>query len=260
MKQTPKETFRKAFADSKTWQKISGGDGLKGAMGSIYDLLPGQYAHEKDIDAWKMMNEYNHPAQQMARLEEAGLNPSLMYSSGSTAVGNAPSIQKHQGGRIPGSQALPQLANMLQTFADLKIKNAQEDNIKSQTRVNNVKNALDAIRLSVDSQWAQAMAELSFQTKSNEKRKSYYDSFSSLWGSKKGYYDYRSSEENLKWLRDTLVPRIEREPYVTNTYQANALSAWQNSIMAEIERKWRKAEKWLGIPGKILGGLPIKNR
>jgi len=46
-------------------------------------------AWERNIQNWKMQNEYNSPAQQMQRLKEAGLNPNLVYGKG--AVGNSAS-------------------------------------------------------------------------------------------------------------------------------------------------------------------------
>jgi len=45
------------------------------------------YAFDKNMEAWKMQNEYNSPLQQMSRLKEAGLNPNMIYGTGS-AVGN----------------------------------------------------------------------------------------------------------------------------------------------------------------------------
>lgn len=62
-------------------------------------LMNQQNQHQ--IDFWKMNNEYNTPVNQRARLEQAGLNPDLMYSgSGSmyqsqmpgAASGSAPHV------------------------------------------------------------------------------------------------------------------------------------------------------------------------
>lgn len=40
---------------------------------------------DRQVDFWNMQNEYNSPAQQMSRLEAAGLNPNLVYGNGSMA-------------------------------------------------------------------------------------------------------------------------------------------------------------------------------
>ena len=83
------------------------GTALKGLAGSLgpglfglgSDLLSNkgalrrqQLADANNIKFWEMQNAYNTPAQQMARLKKAGLNPALIYGSGSTQTGVAGSI------------------------------------------------------------------------------------------------------------------------------------------------------------------------
>lgn len=41
------------------------------------------YQNEWNLEQWHRQNEYNSPIQQMARYQEAGLNPNLIYSQGS---------------------------------------------------------------------------------------------------------------------------------------------------------------------------------
>ena len=75
-----------------------------GAIGSIGNFFTGgmsarkQYKYQsklmdkqnqQQIDFWKMNNEYNTPFAQRARLEQAGLNPDLMYGGS----GNMPQSQ-----------------------------------------------------------------------------------------------------------------------------------------------------------------------
>lgn len=50
--------------------------------------------NQYNIDMWKMQNEYNSPAAQMRRFEEAGLNSALMY--GQVTPGNATSAPVKQ--------------------------------------------------------------------------------------------------------------------------------------------------------------------
>lgn len=74
-----------------------------GAIGAIGDFFTGgasarkQYRYQsklmdkqnqQQIDFWKMNNEYNTPFNQRARLEQAGLNPDLMYG-GSGNIGQS---------------------------------------------------------------------------------------------------------------------------------------------------------------------------
>lgn len=46
--------------------------------------------YQRNVEMWNMENAYNTPAQQMARMIEAGLNPNLVYGSGNV-VGNTSS-------------------------------------------------------------------------------------------------------------------------------------------------------------------------
>lgn len=45
---------------------------------------------------WHMQNAYNHPMAQMQRLQEAGLNPNLVYGNGADAQMAAPVKSSHQ--------------------------------------------------------------------------------------------------------------------------------------------------------------------
>lgn len=52
--------------------------------------------NEMNIENWKMQNEYNTPANQMKRLQEAGLNPNLVYGNGAdTTAGSIPSVSSY---------------------------------------------------------------------------------------------------------------------------------------------------------------------
>lgn len=68
---------------------------------------------------------YNHPAQQMARMKEAGLNPALMYKTGSGASGSisGPSSQgkiaeRYDLGQLAAQSA--QVANIIANTAKVK--------------------------------------------------------------------------------------------------------------------------------------------
>lgn len=45
--------------------------------------------YQRNVDFWQMQNDYNHPAAQMERLREAGLNPNLIYGTPDIAGNNA---------------------------------------------------------------------------------------------------------------------------------------------------------------------------
>lgn len=63
---------------------------------------------EFDERMWNQANAYNTPLQQMQRLRDAGLNPNLIYGSGSATGGTAPALK---------SPDMPQMQNSMQHFA-----------------------------------------------------------------------------------------------------------------------------------------------
>ena len=87
-------------------------------------------ANKWNIEQWERENLYNSPVQQMQRLEQAGLNPNLMYSQGNP--GSASSLKSE----MPSSVAPARVNNSLQylgnslvpaisMYQDLQNKQAQ---------------------------------------------------------------------------------------------------------------------------------------
>jgi hypothetical protein len=92
-------------------------------------------ADQQNVKFWNMQNEYNTPANQMKRLQDAGLNPNLIYGSGSANTGIA-------GGVAPSKPAPYNIKNPVPLQAMLL--DAQIKNIQADTRVKNE----DALRMS----------------------------------------------------------------------------------------------------------------
>ncbi len=96
-----------------------------------------QYEKQKqdNLAFWKQQNAYNAPDAQMKRLQQAGLNPNLIYGSGGQTGGTAspistPDVQSAQF-RNP-FQDIPQ---SIGAFADIGIKQAQTKLLESQNTV-----------------------------------------------------------------------------------------------------------------------------
>lgn len=84
---------------------------------------------------WSMMNEYNSPEAQMARLKNAGLNPNLVYGNGTVANAAAAPRSSDSGSWNPqapqvdlGSAA----GSAFQAHFDAQIKEQQINNLKAQ--------------------------------------------------------------------------------------------------------------------------------
>ena len=85
---------------------------------------------------WNANNEYNHPVQQRARLEEAGFNPALMYgqssSTGMSTMGSTANMEPAQLKELPGGLE----------FAQLQLIKSQQLNTDEDTQLKTVDGAL----------------------------------------------------------------------------------------------------------------------
>lgn len=83
---------------------------------------------------WNLQNEYNSPAAQMERLKAAGLNPNLVYGNGA----DAQSQGTIRSSGVPGAEfRAPQFhpGDVMASYFDAKIKQAQYDNLRTQNTV-----------------------------------------------------------------------------------------------------------------------------
>lgn len=87
------------------------------------------------LSDWAMQNEYNSPTKQMQRLQEAGLNPHLVYGNGSV-VANSQAMPRSSSAPSWSPQA-PQFRpeESLMAFTDAKLKSAQYDNLTMQQSI-----------------------------------------------------------------------------------------------------------------------------
>lgn len=111
---------------------------ISAAAGLVGNLLTNrankkqaEYQYSTAQEQWNKANIYNTPQEQMLRLAEAGLNPNLVYGSGSV-TGNTTS----QAESYKAAKQDINLPNMVAAYQDFQLKGAQVDNVKAQT--NNV--------------------------------------------------------------------------------------------------------------------------
>lgn len=92
-------------------------------------------AYSREIDLWRMNNEYNTPAAQVQRLKDAGLNPALIYGTGaSVATGNSKGAAHAPQASAPSRPNIDFLG-ALSMGQDIKMKQAQTANIEKQNEV-----------------------------------------------------------------------------------------------------------------------------
>lgn len=104
-----------------------------------------EYQHNKNVEMWKMQNEYNSPSAQMERYREAGLNPNLIYGSGTASAGNASSPPQYQAPNIQWDVGKLDFGSALSMYNDLRVKNAQIDNMSAQSNLANSKALTEGI-------------------------------------------------------------------------------------------------------------------
>lgn len=183
---------------------VGGGGGLVGTLaqvgGAIYsayqnrqnvkDTIAGnkaqsEYAYSKDLEMWNRQNDYNSPANQMARLKAAGINPNFGFSSGGGATGNASSMPKYNAPTVDYSNRRPvvDIPQMMAQYQDFQMRKAQIDNVKAQTTNVDARTASEASRnFLLGAQGRRSEFDLDTQTmlrpffaevKDNEARKSH---------------------------------------------------------------------------------------
>lgn len=86
---------------------------------------------------WQRETDYNSPTAQMARLRDAKLNPNLVY--GNSVVQEAPAIRSSSppggGHEVPRGNMFQGVSSGLMDYYDIKLKEAQTDNVRQATTV-----------------------------------------------------------------------------------------------------------------------------
>jgi hypothetical protein len=98
-----------------------------------------QWKRQRDEDErrWHMANAYEHPQMQMARLSEAGLNPNLIYGSGSAAAGGTPfsSAKEVKGYDRAEARNVMQGFSAFSDAVNMRYITQQTDNLEVQNQV-----------------------------------------------------------------------------------------------------------------------------
>lgn len=118
-------------------------DFLAGPINWRYQQQENKRQRDWDTAQWNKQNQYNTPANQMARYREAGLNPNLMYGQGSS--GNAaPAAQPKY------EKATPNFTMMdPQTLAQIELTKAQTENTRADTQLKGGKTNTEAFNTKV---------------------------------------------------------------------------------------------------------------
>lgn len=93
-----------------------------------------EYQNERNLELWKLQNAYNTPFNQIQRLKAAGLNPALMYGTGSGAntAGPATPTQRPDYSLNLGETVQTGMQTLGQ-YTQIKNTTAQTDNVTADT-------------------------------------------------------------------------------------------------------------------------------
>lgn len=121
-----------------------------------------EQAYDQSRKLWSMNNEYNTPVNQMKRLEEAGLNPFLVYGNGATGNTSAqPSSPSVQGNKFNFNMANALLLGKSLEKMQEEIDLTKEKNNLLKTQLSNLQfnsNLFKKIGLPTNSAWWSPMA------------------------------------------------------------------------------------------------------
>lgn len=88
--------------------------------------------YRRFLDQWKREIAYNDPSAQMQRFIQAGLNPNLVYSQGSSA--SSPSVPGAQG-VTPPAVPVPNIRNPMSDVLDARYKQAATKELEGKTEL-----------------------------------------------------------------------------------------------------------------------------
>lgn len=89
-----------------------------------------QQQRKDSLSDWNMQNKYGSPEQQMQRLKEAGLNPHLVYGKG-TVDNFAGAVRSSDAKPYSPTPPRMDIGQAVSTYADVELKRAQTDNLRS---------------------------------------------------------------------------------------------------------------------------------
>lgn len=108
-----------------------------------------EYSFDMQRQMIQEQNAYNSPVQQIARYQEAGLNPSLIYGNGASSAGNQSTIAKYDAPRMEAPQfdltaAMGMFLQARRTEAEIKNIEAQTQRYQEDTRAALLRNNWEA--------------------------------------------------------------------------------------------------------------------
>lgn len=192
-----------------------------------------QYQSSKDLEMWNMANQYNSPSSQMARYTSAGLNPNLIYGTGTASAGNtATTLPKYQAPTYQQNyKPLLNMTDILSQYQDYRLRQAQIDNVKQDTVNKASVAALNAIAATYKPMLSEA-----------------------------DWYNKKEIGLQNQVKTDTMLEYYQKQKgaELTRT-QADVVGKIIDNAINQIELNWAKPNQWINAGSKIMGSFGIAN-
>lgn len=193
-----------------------------------------EYQYSKNLEMMNFQNAYNHPANQMKRYAQAGLNPNLIYGQGS--AGNMTQLPQYH---APTMQPLPTIdfQGALSAFQDAQVKSAQVDNLREQRGAIEQNKLLAGVRTEI------ANKDLSFkdQTLINRVLGEEWKQ-EALW--QKQHFGTPMAETQLEFMKGRNRQQVQ---------QINKIVA--DTELTKLKNEWYSAQAIAKMGADLLGGL-----
>lgn len=214
-----------------------------------------EYQYSKDLEMWNRGNTYNAPSAQMERLKQAGLNPNLVYGNGAQASSagqlpkyNAPTVDYNYKPPIDAAAAAGGISGGIMAYQDMKIKQAQIDNLRAQR--------LAILAGTANKEWQGKILE-NREMMSRSDRDYYPDLiFNKLEKARLGNELLRSgipyqlqglqlkndqmAKQNLFLMQQTENKRLQNEYYLSSNFGLPMAMKGGSMLMDFLKTKWNK--------------------
>jgi len=131
--------------------------------------------YQRDIDQRDYANWYNSPKNQMARFQEAGLNPHLIYGKGTSGIqtSNPKASKPERFGSIPNISTVDPL-DEIGKYAGIRKLNAETDLVSATLHSQNLKNQITSETMSAQIQYEIERVKNLIKKTDNEVQKGLY--------------------------------------------------------------------------------------
>lgn len=195
-----------------------------------------QLEREYNFKMWNLTNQYNSPKEQMARLKAAGLNPNMVYGSGS-AANTASSVPTMRRANTPNfSQVLPQPvfdpSNILTQYQNFKYTAGK---IVGQ----DLSNSYKELGLPFEEQRLLSKQEYEYQRARKMAKENVISHYKALNAKELYKYQTEAAMENVRKIRES-IRGMKLENDLNQLLKPYGLTAKDSALVRQIVRVMAK--------------------